>query len=158
MPGGYWGLSRWSLVLMLLVVAAGTAAAEEKVQVRVCIISIIATERDAEVGRKLECIAKEVQKVNPKLTGFKVKNFSCKSVNVGGKDTFELVEDQSTVVTLEPPTEKDKPYRIRLAPPMMGEITYTSTCGKFLPIMTPYRTKDNDVLIIAVRVSPCQGK
>ena len=34
----------------------------------------------------------------------------------------------------------------------MGEITYDTCCGKFLPIITPFRTKDKELLIIAVCV------
>jgi hypothetical protein len=39
----------------------------------------------------------------------------------------------------------------------MGEITYSTPCGKFLPIMTEYVTKNGQVMILAVRVQPCSG-
>jgi len=46
-----------------------------------------------------------------------------------------------------------------LTPPQMGDITYQATgCGKFLPIITPVRTKNNELLIIGVCVQPCAGK
>jgi hypothetical protein len=143
---------------VVLGVAAAAWAQDDKETVRVCVIAILATERDGKVDRKLECIAKEVQKTEPKLTGFRLAHFSCQSVDVGGKKDFELVEELKSTIYIEPPADKDDHYRIKLAPPKMGQITYTSTCGKFLPIMTPYRTKDNDLLIVAVRVSPCRRK
>jgi hypothetical protein len=48
--------------------------------------------------------------------------------------------------------------RLKVGPPMMGEITYEAPCDKFLPIQTPLRTKKNEMVIIAVRVQPCKGK
>ena len=46
--------------------------------------------------------------------------------------------------------------RVRLAvkAPLAGEITYTTCCSKFFPIMTRYLTKDNERLIIAIMVKP----
>jgi hypothetical protein len=134
--------------------AAAPAAAED--EVRVCVVVILASERDNKVDKKLECIAKEVQKTNPRLTGFHLKTVSCESLAVGARHDFKLLEEQVAAVSIEPAAETDKPYRIKVTPPQMGQITYTCRCGKFLPIMTPFRTKDNEVLILAVRVAPCQ--
>ena len=47
---------------------------------------------------------------------------------------------------------------MKIEPPLLGEITYETCCGKFLPVITRYRTKDNQLLIIAVRVQMCEGK
>jgi hypothetical protein len=41
---------------------------------------------------------------------------------------------------------------------MMGEVEYTTCCGKFFPIITRYQTKDKERLIIAIRVQPCNKK
>jgi hypothetical protein len=143
-------------VLAVLVAAASPARGEE--EIRVCVVSIIATQSNDKVHPKLERLAREVQKTHPELTGFRVARVSRQSMAVGGKKDFELIEKQLATITLDPPADKDKPYRIKVTPPQMGEITYTSTCGKYLPILTPFRTKENDVLIIAIRVSPCQQK
>jgi hypothetical protein len=160
MLAGWVGSSRGCLVLaaLLLLGVAVWAQTEDKEKVRVCVIAILATEKNDKVDRKLECIAKEVQKTEPKLTGFRLAHMSCQSVEVGSKKDFELVEEQQATVTIAPPEEKDNHYRIKLTPPKMGQITYTSTCGKFLPVMTRFRTKDDEVLIIAVRVNPCRRK
>jgi hypothetical protein len=31
-------------------------------------------------------------------------------------------------------------------------------CGKYLPIVTPYKRKKSETLILAIRVEPCKGK
>jgi hypothetical protein len=150
---------RWALVLPALLASAVPAAdAEEKGKVRVCVVVILATENDKKVDKQLEHIAREVRKMQPKLTGFHFQNVSCKSLPIGSKDTFELLDDQAADVTVQRGADKDDKIRLKVRPPLMGEITYSTACGKFLPIVTPYRNKSNDLLIIAVRVQPCRGK
>ena len=138
--------------------AACPADAEEKGKVRVCVVVILATESDAKVDRRLTNIAREVRKMRPKLTGFRFQNVSCKSLAIGTKDQFELLDDQVAAVTVQRGADKNDLVRLKVRPPLMGEITYSTACGKFLPIVTPYRNKSNDLLIIAVRVQPCHGK
>ena len=53
--------------------------------------------------------------------------------------------------------DKMERVRLKVCPPLMGPITYSTPCGKFLPIVTPFRTKNKDLLIIAIRVQPCNG-
>jgi hypothetical protein len=127
-------------------------------RVRVTVIIILASETDTRVDRKLECIAREVRKMDPKLKGFRMHNLSWKSLPLGKPDTFALVEGQSASITVQ--KARDKMDRIQLAvgPPMMGEITYSTPCGKFLPIFTPVRTKKGEQVFIAVRVQPCSKK
>ena len=103
-------------------------------------------------------IAAELRKAVPQLTGFDIGKQSCKSIPVGGVETFELVDGQVAQVTLVKPADKDG-YLIKLTAPETGEVTYSTSCPQFLPIITKYRTqKHNDVLIVAVCVRPCVGK
>jgi hypothetical protein len=148
--------SRWCLVLAMLLGTAGHALAQDKV--RVCVVTILASEHDTKIDKRLERIAREVQKTNPRLTGFRLGPMSSQSLAVGVKDEFKLIEDQVASITVEQAADKDNRIRIKVVPPQMGEITYSSGCGKFLPIMTPFRTKEHEQLILAVRVTPCQGK
>ena len=127
-------------------------------KVRVSVVVILASEKDDKVDKKLECIAREVRKMHPRFKGFRMANLSCKSVAVGSADLFELVEDQQASITVQRAADKMDRVRLKVGPPMMGEITYSTPCGKFLPILTPYRTKGNDQVLIAVRVQPCNGK
>ncbi len=149
-------------VIACWVLALGPAGCgdgvEEKGKVRVCVAVILATENDAKVDKQLTHIAREVRKMHPKLTGFHFEKVCCKSLAIGEKDSFELLDDQSAAVTVQRGADKNDTVRLKVRPPKMGEITYSTACGKFLPIVTPYRTKSNDWLIIAVRVQPCHGK
>jgi hypothetical protein len=148
--------STLTTILTLLLVASA-ALADDKA-VRVSVVTILATERDDKVDRKLESIAREVKKMYPKLTGFQLAHMSCKSVSVGTADKFDLVADQAASITVQRKADKSDRVRLEVTPPLMGKITYSTPCGKFLPIVTPYRTKNNDLLIIAIRVQPCNGK
>jgi hypothetical protein len=152
----YPGASRCCLVLVCLLSGAATAMAEEKV--RVCVIAILATERNAKVDPKLDCIKREVQKMNPKLTGFRLAEMSCQSLAVGATDNFKLVEDEVAGIVVLKAADNEGRIQLKVTPPKMGEIRYEIRCGKFLPILTPFRTRNDEVLIVGVRVQPCQGK
>jgi hypothetical protein len=152
------------LAVVLLVLPAVPLAADEKPcppekKVRVCVVVILGTERDAQVDRRLKDLAAEVKKFHPRLTGFHIKNLGSKSLAVGARDTFKLIGGQVAGITVQKQAGKDNRVQLKVTPPMMGEITYSTPCGKFLPIVTPYRTRNNDLLIIAIRVQPChRGK
>jgi hypothetical protein len=148
-------------LLAALLPSGGPAAApcaDDPDKVKVSVVTILATDKDSKVDPKLADLAREVQKVEPKLTGFRLANSTCKSLAVGDKDDFDLVADQTAAVTVEHGADKDDRVQLKVTPPMMGAITYETACGKFLPVVTSYRTKSGDVLIIAVCVQPCNGK
>jgi hypothetical protein len=125
--------------------------------VRVTVVVILATDQNKNVDPKLECIAKEVRNIDPKLTGFRLGPTSCKSLAVGAEYKFPLLEDLEAPVVVRHGADKDERVSLRIKPPKLGEITYTSACGKFFPIMTEYVTKDKERLIIAIMVRPCKG-
>jgi hypothetical protein len=133
-------------------------ACEKPKKVRVTVVVILASETSTEVDKRLADIAREVRRTNPKLTGFKYADMAWKSLAVGTKDKFKLIADQEVEVTVRKGSDPKDKVEIKIAPPSMGEITYSTPCGKFLPIITKFRTKKNDLLIIAVRVQPCKGK
>ena len=54
--------------------------------------------------------------------------------------------------------DKDNRVTLKLTPPLMDEIKFTTCCGKFLPVVTRYRPAPGELLVIAVRVQPCTGK
>ena len=128
--------------------------------VRVSVVAILATQRDEAVDPRLTCIAQEVRRVHPhlKLKGFRLAKMTCKSVAVGAAECFELAMDQQAAVTVMKGPDKDKWVQLKITPPTLGEITYTTCCGKFFPILTRYQTKHGDWLIVAVRVQPCHGR
>ncbi|HWG47421.1 MAG TPA: hypothetical protein VN688_31950 [Gemmataceae bacterium] len=144
--------------MLTLPAAAPRREAEEKETVQVSVVAILATERDNKIDPKLACIAREVQKTHKKLTGFQMAKMTRKPLTIGVKETFELVGEQKAAVTVQQGADEKNRIQVKVAPPQMGEITYGTCCGKFLPIVTPFRTKNNDLLILAVRVQPCHGK
>ena len=127
-------------------------------KVHVSVVVILASETDTTIDKKLECIAREVTKMHPKLKGFRMGPMACKSIQIGEANIFDLAEGKTTTITIQQAADKMDRIRLKVGPPKMGQITYSTPCGKFLPILTPYRTKANETLIIAIRVQPCNGK
>jgi hypothetical protein len=144
-------------VVLLTLLAAAPAGGGEK-DVQVSVIVILASENDTKIDPKLKSIAREVSKTHKNLTGFRIGRMTRKPMALGTADKFDLVGDQAATITVQPGVEKKSRFQLKVAPPLMGEITYDTCCGKFLPICTPYRTKKNETLIIAVRVQPCKSK
>ena len=99
-----------------------------------------------------------MQKEHAKLTGFRIATMTKRSLRVGDKETFDLVGDQKAVITVKRAADEKNRVEVKIAPPQMGEITYDTCCGKFLPIVTPFRTKNKELLILAVRVQRCREK
>jgi hypothetical protein len=126
--------------------------------IRVSVVAVLATEKNDKIDQKLEFMAKEVQKHDPKLTGFRIAKMTTKSLPMGGKDDFDLCGDQCLHVVVEKKSGEEGRFQMKITPPRMGDITYTTTCGKFFPVMTPFRNKDDELLIIGVRILPCDGK
>jgi hypothetical protein len=147
-----------AVLALLGVLALAPAARAGGKKVRVSVVVILATEGEAKVDPKLACIAREVQKMYPKLKGFHRANFSVKSLEVGVKDSIKLCDGKELGITIQRAADKKNRIQLKVAPPSMGEITYSTPCGKFLPIVTRVRTKSNEQIIIAIRVQPCRGK
>lgn len=131
---------------------------KEKDTVEVALIAILATDRNDRIDPQLACIARQVRKTHKKLTGFRLATTTKKSLAVGEKSIFEVVSDQKVAVTVQQGADEQNRVQLKVGPPGMGTITYDTCCGKFLPIVTPFRTKDNELLIIAVCVRPCHEK
>ncbi len=132
------------------------AGAEEKVKVTV--VAVLATENNKHVDPQLKCLADEVRKIEPKLTGFRTARATCKSLAVNEEFKFPLVDKEVASVLVQHGADKDDQVGLTVKAPQVGEIVYTSACGKFFPIVTRYQTKDKDRLIIMIRVQPCKGK
>jgi hypothetical protein len=127
-------------------------------EIRVTVVAILASsDKNAKVAPELAEIAKEVQKKDPSLKSFRIQKMNCKPVPVGGKDKFELVDNEVAVVIVQKTGKDDKPC-IKVKPPKVNEITCSICCGKYLPIMTSYQTKEKERLIIAVMVDTCKEK
>ena len=126
--------------------------------VSVTVVIVLATERNTTVDPKLKELAKEVQKHDPKLTGFKLVATECKSIPVGDSATVNLTDKQTMKVTVDRAKDKDGRITLTLDPPGMDAVNYACACDKFFPIVTPHRTKSGEQLIVAVMAKPCTAK
>jgi len=131
--------------------------------VKVTVVAVLATSKNKDVDPKCACLPKEVQKNHPELTGFKIKRYSCQELSVGDSFNFpsglDDIKGRPVTIPVSIKKGKGKDDRIGLIvkPPLAsGDIEYASCCGKFFPIMTPYKTKDGETLIIAIRVQCCK--
>jgi hypothetical protein len=148
--------SKSFLGLLALLGAAHVNAPPEEVQVTV--VAILASDQHKVVDKKVEDIAKAVGKQYPDLTGFKLGVMTCKPVKVNTKDKFPLTENESATIVVIHAANKDNKVRLTIKAPEVGEVTYTSCCGKFFPLMTGYKTKKGERLLVAVMVEPCKEK
>ena len=139
--------------------SAAPPKGEKKETVDVAVIAILATDRNDKIDPKLACIARQVRKNHKELKGFQLATTARRSLNIGVKHVFEVLDGAQKVgvTVVHGADEKDR-VQVKVAPPGMGEITYDTCCGKFLPIITEFRTKDKELLIIAVCIKPCHEK
>lgn len=125
--------------------------------VKVTLVVILASEEGNDIDKSLKWVAAEIQKKNPSLTSFKLKSMTSRSLPPNVKSVFDLVEKQSASIVIKHGANSDNRVSLAVTAPNQGEIEYQTVCGKFLPIVTRYQTKEKERLILAVRVQPCQG-
>jgi hypothetical protein len=147
-----------AMLLALVLLGAAPREEEEKETVEVAVVAILASEKSDKIDPRLGCIAREVRKTHKELKGFQLATMTKKSLVVGEKSMFDAVEKQKVAITVEQGADEKNHVQLKVGPPSMGQITYNTCCGKFLPIVTPFHTKDKELLIIAVCVRPCHDK
>src|ERR1700722_16150861 len=97
-------IERSGLLLAALLLAAPAVRAcdpPKPGQVRVSVLIIFASEKDENVSKKLECIAREARKTYPKFKGFRMGELKIKSLKVGKPHKFDLGDGQKVCVTIE---------------------------------------------------------
>src|SRR5258708_4516496 len=82
--------------------------------VTISVVAILATEENNKIDPKLEAIAKEIQKTDPKLTGFRIATTTKKTIAVGGKDDFDLGADQALHVVVQQKSDKDDRCQLKI--------------------------------------------
>lgn len=142
-----------------LIVAAFLAIADPapETPIRVTVVIVLATDQSQHVDPRLKDLAKEVQKRDPKLTGFKLVATESKSIPVGESATVHLTDQQVLKVQVDRHKDENGRITLTLQPPAMDAVSYACACDKFFPIVTPHRTKAGEQLIIAVMAKPCTG-
>jgi hypothetical protein len=131
---------------------------DDPAPIRVTVVVVLATTENTGIDPKLVELAKEVQKRDPTLIGFRLVSSEAKSIKVGDSTTFPLVDKEELKVKVEKPKDENGRISLTIRPPLLGEATYACTCEKFFPVVTPYQTKKGETLILAVMARPCTAK
>ena len=151
-----WILCNVALIATLFATSTGSAA---DVNIRVTVVTILASDKHTHVCKELQEIAPQLQAKEPKLTGFTLERTTSKSMKLGAKDMFHLVDMEFAEVKLREKDDKQNRVSLTIRPPTLGDIEYTTCCGKYFPVFTGYRDKErNELVIIAVMVKPCSKK
>jgi hypothetical protein len=145
-----------SLGAVLVLVATASAQPCQSKKVKVTLVVILASEEGSHVDKNLKAIAAEVQIKNPFLKSFKIKSMATRSLAADEKTVIALVDDKSVAITVKHCADKEKRVCLAVTAPDQGELVYRSVCEKFLPIVTRYQTRNNERLILAIRVQPCK--
>src|SRR5258708_5836506 len=127
-------MNSWLCMLVAGACMLGATPASQAQEIKITVIVILASEKDSGVDCELKCLAQEIQKKEPKLKGFRLEDTVCKSLTLSKKETFKLVDKEEVTVTVRHGCDKDSRVGVVVKPPRMGEIDYTTCCGKFLPI------------------------
>jgi hypothetical protein len=156
---GLSGFRLWGVAAMIVVASPwlGAAHADDD-KIEVTVLSILASDKNDKIDERLQEVAKEIQKKEPTLVGFRVERVTKKSIKVGDKASFMLADEKEVVVILSERDPKDGRVTVTIKPPTVGDITYSCCCGKFFPVITRHLTKENERLIVAVMVKPCHKK
>jgi hypothetical protein len=150
-------LSRWQgpglLALVALSCFPGAARADD---VQVTVLVILASEQDSKTDARLHCVAQQVRKNYPELKGLRIEGILHESVAVGKTRSFDLIGDQQATVRVIHGCDQEDRIQLKVRVKGFGEVDYKTCCGKYFPLMTDYRTRDNERLLVAVGVKPCQ--
>ena len=133
---------------------------DEPERVKVTVVVILANDRDATVHPKLECLARELRKKHPKLTGFGMGQTTSKSLAAHAAGTFPLIDGREAVIAVKRCSENPDRFCLKVkSPALVGEIVYSAACGKYMPFDTGYISKKGrDQVFLAVMVEPCPGR
>lgn len=124
-------------------------------KVKVTLVVILASEHGDFVDKRLKDFAREVQEKYPTYKSFKIKKMTNKSMAPAEKALFKLVDDKSAQIIVKHGADKNNRVSLAVTAPDQGEIDYRTVCGKYLPIVTRYQTKDKERLMLAIQVQPC---
>jgi hypothetical protein len=119
------------------------------------VVVILASSADGPIDPILEELAREVRKREPKLQSFRLVATEVQSIPVGQQGTFTLVEKQKLQVKIESSLDPRGRVRLTLTAPGVDQLSYTCVCDKYFPVVTPYRTRHGETLIIAIMAKPC---
>lgn len=142
-----------------LVLAACDDWPDEKDPVKVTLVIVLASEKGDKIDKNLKMLAAEVQKTHPHLKSFRCKTQIMESLKPDVKTAMKCVDSEVIEMTVKHGADKNNRVSLHVKAPMMSALEYQSVCGKYLPIVTPYKTKTNgETLILAIKLEPCHAK
>ncbi|MCS7022728.1 MAG: hypothetical protein NZU63_12985 [Gemmataceae bacterium] len=145
----------WLWLITLSAVAPGEPA-PAATPVRVTLVVILAsTATHDDVDPPLEELAREVRKREPQLRCFRLLASHAQSILPGRQASFPLIEKQEATVKIEAFPDERGRVRITLTAPGINQLTYACVCDKYFPVVTPYRTRNGQTLILALMAKPC---
>jgi hypothetical protein len=145
-----------SLAALFLAAVAPACPPSDEIEVRV--LSILASEHNKDVDKRLSEFAKQVQKKDPSLTGFKLDQTNQESLKLGETKKFTLTGGQVVEVTVNKDRNEKGRITLTIKPPKLNQITYECVCDKYFSIATDYyegKGKDRAQLFVAIKASPC---
>src|SRR5215471_4530738 len=145
-----------SLAALYLAATAPACPPTDEIEVRV--LSILASEHNKEVDKRLTEFAKQVQKKDPSLTGFKLDQTNQEPLKLGETKKFTLTGGQVVEVTVNKDRNEKGRITLTIKPPKLNQITYECVCDKYFSIATDYyegKGKDRTQLFVAIKASPC---
>jgi hypothetical protein len=146
--------------VVAIVALFGMSAARARAQdVRVTVVTILASDKSDFIDPKLKDLAHEVKSREPNLTGYRLGKTAHRDISFNQKQAIKLFDDKdfSTDVTLIGKDDTSKRVEIEIKPPMIGAIRYEVAYEKFFPIVTR-AVVDGERLIIAYMVKPADKR
>jgi hypothetical protein len=143
---------------LLLSAVPGAPACPPSDEIEVRVLAILVSEHHMDVDQKLSEFAKQVQKKQPTLTGFKLDHSTVEKVPLGETKKFPLSGDEVVEVTVNKERNEKGSVILTIKPPKLKQLTYACVCDKYFSIATEHYVgtgKDRAQLFIAIKASPC---
>jgi hypothetical protein len=142
-------------IIMLAALAPAAKADDDKIKVTV--VAILVSSQHTEIDKRLKDLAPELRKKDSSWTGFEVERSSAASMKIGETQSFELVDDCKTTITVKGRNENGG-VSLAVKGPTIDDFAYSCCCSKFLSVVTHYDTKSKKRLVFAIMVEPCNKK
>jgi len=147
-----------SIAVLSLLVAAGGACPPAEDEIEVKVLAIMVSEHKTEIEPRLSQFAKQVQKKDSTLTGFRLQRSGSDKLKLGETQKFDLVGKEVVEVTVNKERNKAGKVVLTIKPPKLDQITYECVCDKYFSMATQYfegTGTDKEQLFIAIMAKPC---
>ncbi len=126
--------------------------------IRVTVVVVLGSTKHDTVDKKLIDFAKQMQEIDKTLTGFTVEAVLQKSIAVGKSENFDLIDKHTLQVSIDKPVNENQRVALTVQLKEGQKVSYSCTCSKYFPMLTPIKTKNDERVIVAVMAKPCDGK